>query len=78
MRADLGQDFASDTMTPDELAALASEAFGPRWQTALAKAIGRGRVTVNRWAQGHQSIDSATALAIRSACREAIEAKADK
>jgi len=53
-------------MTPAELARLGRALYGPRWQTALARAVGVTSRTVRRWLAGDNTIEGpALVLLIR-------------
>ena len=49
-------------MTPAELKKAGEALYGPRWQTALARALGVNARTVRRWAYGDRRIPE---LAVR-------------
>lgn len=51
-------------MTGPELQALGRDALGRGWGKALARSLGVSQVTVSRWANGHQAISPAMAIAI--------------
>lgn len=50
-------------LTPREFSELAEEVLGKRWQTRLARAIGKDGSTVRRWASGAVAVpDYITAM----------------
>lgn len=49
-------------MTPEAFAASGERIFGQGWQTHLARALGRSRITMNRYAQGTEPVPLAIAL----------------
>jgi hypothetical protein len=60
---------ASRPMKPDELKILAERMFGRRWKSALAKAVGRDRVTIARYMKLWYPIPTEVADKVREMSR---------
>ena len=52
-------------MTPDEFRDAGEALFGPRWQSALARALGRQHSEVHRWLTGERAVPATVARLIR-------------
>src|SRR5262249_51445457 len=66
--SEVARSVVAAAMTPAELIKVASRAYGPGWQTALALDLGISRATVNRWARTRFRISDDLALEIGSLC----------
>lgn len=52
-------------MTPAEFIALGRLLYGPAWKSALARDLGRHRMTVHKWASGTGDLPEAAARHVR-------------
>jgi len=60
-------------MKPAEFTTLGTAAFGERWRTALAGAIGKSREMVYQYERGKYPIPDDVAVNIRKVCAKRIE-----
>lgn len=61
-------------MTPTQLSTLANWAFGPQWRRRLARELGVGIKTVERWGQGRRPMPDATARRVAMLCLAVLRA----
>lgn len=52
-------------MTPQELKRIGRRLYGQDWQSPLARALEKHRVTIWKWAKGIHPISRSDAIAIR-------------
>jgi hypothetical protein len=66
----------SHNLTPDGLAAIGADLYGPGWRSPLARALGLHRVTVSRYASGVDPIPVVVAWAVHGLAVEARRVRA--